>query len=154
MSSAPVKRGYLYKLDEDVYCCCRVHKNWKKRFVVLTAGSLFYYESPDSVKSKGQMSLYGAACILAEFPKVSRQHSLEISTPQRTLYISAETEDDIKEWAIAIQKAAMLETTGSYLESLESSEQTPLAIRSPSSTSYKATSAQPENKQPLLNNKH
>ncbi len=61
---------------------------------------------------KGEMNLYGAAVIFVGPPKVSRYNCLEVSGPTRTLFISADTQQEAKEWAIAIQKAAIAQTGG------------------------------------------
>lgn len=59
---------------------------------------------------KGQISLYGAAVIFVGPPKVNRAHAVEVSTPSRSLFLAAQNAQEQKEWAIAIQKAAILHT--------------------------------------------
>lgn len=103
------KRGWLTKRGQ-------IRQSWKRRFFVLKDGGLFYYENETDLRPKGQMSLYGAAAVFVQYPKVAKANCLEISTPERTLYIYADSADDIKEWALAIQKAAIVASGGKLRE--------------------------------------
>lgn len=83
------KRGFLTKQGQ-------VFKTWNRRFFVLKADSLTYYESEDSLTAKGELSLIGASVVLAESPKTDKPFCLEIVTPTRTLYACAETLPELK----------------------------------------------------------
>eukprot|EP01006_Ploeotia_vitrea_P025291 TRINITY_DN58169_c3_g1_i1.p1 TRINITY_DN58169_c3_g1~~TRINITY_DN58169_c3_g1_i1.p1 ORF type:complete len:600 (-),score=313.85 TRINITY_DN58169_c3_g1_i1:30-1829(-) len=100
-----VKRGFLTKQGRFV-------KNWKRRFFVLKEGSLQYYESDKDLVPKGQMSLFGAAVVYVEPPKIDRANCIEISTPARSLFVSASSRESLREWALAVQQAAIVASGG------------------------------------------
>jgi PH domain/WD domain, G-beta repeat len=105
MAEAGVKRGYLTKRG-------RVVKNWKRRYFVLSKGSLSYYENEDSVVPKGTMSLYGAAVVYVEPPKIDRSNCIEITNPARSLFVSADTREELQGWALTIQREAIIASGG------------------------------------------
>lgn len=55
------------------------------------------------------MSLYSAAIKEVSEQKTGHQYSLEISTPERTLYLAAETREDMEAWLEALLKASLIE---------------------------------------------
>jgi len=108
MADDIVKRGWLIKQG-------RVVKNWKRRFFVLKDGSLAYFERDDDVVPKGELSLYGAAVVYVEPPKIDKEHCIEVSTPSRSLFIHAESKPEIQQWALCIQRAAIIASGGTVV---------------------------------------
>jgi len=96
---------------------------------VLKNGSLAYYENQADLVPKGEMALYGAAVIFVGPPKVTRNYCIEISSPTRTLYVAAEDQNEAKDWAIAIQRAAIASTGGGGLPALPAPSQKQIDIK-------------------------
>jgi hypothetical protein len=87
-------------------------KTWKSRYFVLKDGMLMYFEQEEDVVPKGSMSLYGAAVVYVDPVKVGRANCIEITTPSRSLFVSAESREELQEWALAVQHASIVASGG------------------------------------------
>jgi len=48
------------------------------------------------VVPKGEMTLYGAAVVFVEYPKIDKPNCIEISTPQRSLFLCTDTKKELR----------------------------------------------------------
>ncbi len=113
-SSSPadeVRRGFVYRYHEGGICGC-LKSPWVREYLVLKDGSLFFYEKPESLVPIVQSSLYGAACIFAQYPKTNKPNSLEVSSPQFGFLFHFDDSNEVKLWAAAIQRSAVIASGG------------------------------------------
>jgi hypothetical protein len=72
----------------------------------------------------GSYDLCGSACVFAEYPKVPVEyhgkHCLEICAPRYSLYLYADTIEEIRDWARAVQRIA-IHASVSFAESIRKS---------------------------------
>jgi len=95
----PEKEGFLVKQGGVV-------KSWKKRWFVLKAKTLYYFNTRQDNEPAGVIHL-NADCDIADgFAKTGQKDSLEIRTPERTYYVyappSSNSKNDIDEWQTAL----------------------------------------------------
>ncbi len=107
-----VRRGYIQRFNEGGSCCGCFKAPWLRQYLVLKDCSLFFYEKPESLVPLLQISLYGAACIFAQFPKTNKPNTLEVSTPQMSVMFHVEDQNEVKQWAASIQRSAVLASGG------------------------------------------
>jgi len=94
------------QVDETTVCFCS-RSVWLRCYLVLSNSCLLIHDSAESVSPLLTVSLYGAACVLIQTPKTDKKFSLEIVTPTQNIIIATDNTQDMKNWAISIQKAAL-----------------------------------------------
>lgn len=112
MNDDIVRRGYLHH-QVSITSCFRIKKSWQRVFVLLKDGCLFLFDSPRDLQPLHTLPLYASCCIFPQFPKVARSNCLQLETPTASVFLCADSPADIKEWAIRIQKAAIVASGGS-----------------------------------------
>src|SRR5690349_16525146 len=97
------REGYLHKQGSGNSLFGR--KNWKRRWFVLDKGIIQYYENKYMCKNK--LDPYGAIRFFRgdkieriEDPK--RDFVMVLKTLKRTLYLYAETEEEMNSWMLDI----------------------------------------------------
>ncbi|XP_066913817.1 pleckstrin homology domain-containing family H member 1-like isoform X2 [Clytia hemisphaerica] len=99
------KAGWLVKLGGRI-------KNWKRRWFVLSEGKLSYY------KSRGGM--YGKPVgwiVIKQITQLSRSErplTMEITTPNRTYYLTADNKEEVTDW-LRVLRNALKRFTGARL---------------------------------------
>jgi len=95
-----VKEGYLTKQGQTF-------KTWRKRWFLLNDFGLSYYKSPEQQFPLGYIAIEAIKSV--DCPQVSKHtgkssqtHNFNITTPQRTYVLTAETSTEVKEWMEAI----------------------------------------------------
>jgi hypothetical protein len=106
-----IRRGYVYRLVEGSCCSC-FSDTWQLNYCLLKDGCLFFYSKAESIKPLYQLSLYGAACVFLQYPKTTKPNCIEISTPTDTLQLYTDSTQEIKDWALKIQQAALIASGG------------------------------------------
>eukprot|EP00823_Brevimastigomonas_motovehiculus_P006049 TRINITY_DN476_c1_g1_i1.p1 TRINITY_DN476_c1_g1~~TRINITY_DN476_c1_g1_i1.p1 ORF type:complete len:182 (+),score=54.39 TRINITY_DN476_c1_g1_i1:23-568(+) len=115
-----VRRGSLDTRVEDCcalsffcFCCpALLNSSWRKKYFVLQHGSLSIFSSESESKPEEVVSLYASAVVLPTYPKVTRPNVIEVLTPKRSVFIACDSQQQLQDWSIAIQQAAILETSG------------------------------------------
>ena len=92
--------------------CFRQRRSWQRRFALLADGSLLLYGAPGDLQPVAQHALYASACIFPQHPKVKRSNCLQVETPSASVFLCADSPAEIKSWAIAIQRAAVVASGG------------------------------------------
>jgi len=94
-----VKEGYLTKQG-------KTFKTWRKRWFLLNDFGLSYYKSPEQQFPLGYIAIEAIKSVdcpqLTKHTGKSNQHNFNITTPQRTYILTAETPAEVKEWTEAI----------------------------------------------------
>ncbi|CAI8038724.1 Pleckstrin homology domain-containing family A member 6 [Geodia barretti] len=94
------KSGWLYKTGPNN------KGGWNHRFFVLSNGKLTYFKTEKAEKSQGTIDL--RECSGVSQANLKRGYGLIIQVPNRTYYISAETESEQQDWVLAITTALSL----------------------------------------------
>src|SRR5689334_15527314 len=92
--------------------CFRSKRSWRRIFALLSDGCLFLYAAPSDLSPLERYPLYASACLFPQYPKVHRSNCLEVETPCASLFLCADSPADMKSWALAIQKAAIVASGG------------------------------------------
>lgn len=125
MSEGFVKRGYLimrsthgYHLKEWKKCVrgtlsrlrssqsCRFAVNARRWFVVLRDSTLMFYKTPNDLRPKGEITLFGAGVVFADHAKVDRPtvFCLEVVCSTQTLYLCG---DVVSALSLRLQRPAL-----------------------------------------------
>ncbi len=102
----------------DSWCsesCACVTDRWVLNYIVLQQGALSIYAGENDVMPCDIVNLYGSAVVLPVYPKVLVSNVIEVLTPKRSVYLQAGSSQELQEWALAVQKAAILETSGKLI---------------------------------------
>lgn len=77
---------------------------------MLRGETLRYFDSEDALSSRalGELQLRGAAIVIVQAPKCARMHTLELCAPALSSLLSAETSQEMREWAMVLQRNALL----------------------------------------------
>jgi len=90
------KEGYLVKQGQIV-------KSWKKRFFFFQSELLYYAKSKeDRFKTIGCIPLINSTCRQTEVP--GKHFSFIIETKDRSYYLVAASDREMKDWIVAVQK--------------------------------------------------
>src|SRR3989338_1486549 len=92
-----VKAGFLRKQGAQV-------KSWKRRWFVLTEGSLAYYRSPGEGEAPlGTINVMLSAVKVPMDAASAKKHSFEVITSARTYFIQAEDRASLENWVEKIR---------------------------------------------------
>ena len=91
--------GYLTKL------AIKSRRNWKRRFFVLTQGSIqtLIYSKDSASPPKGELKL-GTECFITDEPQLGAL-CFCVHTPQKDMFVTAESAVDKTKWVTALQAA-------------------------------------------------
>ena len=101
MDSNVIKSGYLVKLDTVS------QRSWKKRFMILTASALTYYEDHQHLqKPKGSILMFSDSSVEQETnSNGTYKNCFVVRTPYTDLHVSSNSEVDRDSWIQSIQEA-------------------------------------------------
>lgn len=103
-----VQKGWLCKAKKKSISKMNA---WKKRYFLLHGFALYYFKSPEDVPSHilGVISLNGREDVQITRSNTTQEckhpHSLKVISKKETMYLHAESEDDINKWAQLMQQA-------------------------------------------------
>jgi hypothetical protein len=114
--TATLKEGWLMKKG-------KFNKAWRRRYFRLTPRTLSYFESPDSLKSKGSVPLSSCTAVRTVeaavdgvvSPQGTAQQLFQVVISKRVYTLSADTRFDMNDWISTLKGACHGLATGSAL---------------------------------------
>ena len=79
-----------------------IFRNWKNRWFVLEARSIFYFSKEGATKARGVIQMVDGSDIVIE-EKYPKPFCFTIITPRKRFVLQAADEDEMAEWLMAIQ---------------------------------------------------
>lgn len=96
-TSSPTTEGWLTK--QSVWL-----KDWRRRYFILKNSKLFFAKSEFSAPH-GMIDLSRCQTVKSAELKAGKKNAIEVSTPDTTFYMFADTEKEKDEWIGAIGRA-------------------------------------------------
>eukprot|EP01113_Clastostelium_recurvatum_P050528 TRINITY_DN958_c0_g1_i1.p1 TRINITY_DN958_c0_g1~~TRINITY_DN958_c0_g1_i1.p1 ORF type:complete len:471 (-),score=106.88 TRINITY_DN958_c0_g1_i1:139-1551(-) len=93
------KQGFLTKEGGNI-------KSWKKRWMVLKGGAVYYSKSQSS-SELGIIPLHAVSDVCISQKKKNKKHCFEVVTPERTFYLCGSSDSDRDSWMECVKAAVV-----------------------------------------------